>query len=75
MAIRVDYLLEDDLDGSVSPDVATVMFGLDGATYAIDLTAANADRLRQRLATFIDAARQIGSGVHTEGGVSDRPAC
>jgi hypothetical protein len=74
MAIRVDFLLTDDLDGTVSPDVTTVTFGLDGLTYTIDLTVANAARLRRQLATFIGAARQVGRRVHLEGPVRGRPA-
>jgi hypothetical protein len=59
MAVRVDFQLTDDLDGTVSPDVDTVIFGLDGVMYRIDLTAANAARLRRRMADFIDAARRV----------------
>jgi hypothetical protein len=36
-----------------------VVFGLDGQMYKIDLTPANADRLRRRLADFVDAARRV----------------
>jgi hypothetical protein len=60
MAIRVTFSLADDLDGTVSRDVDTVSFGLDGLDYAIDLNAANAARLRGQLAEYIAAARQVG---------------
>ena len=72
MAIRVDFLLKDDLDSTVSQDVTTVTFGLDGSVYAIDLTAANAARLRRQLAVFVAAARQVGGG-HGGGHVRSRP--
>jgi len=74
MAIRVDFLLTDDLDGTISPDVTTVTFGLDGLTYTIDLTVANAARLRRQLAMFIGVARQVGRPVHPEGPLRGRPA-
>jgi hypothetical protein len=73
MAIRVDFLLKDDLDGTVSPDVSTVMFGLDGSIYAIDLTVANAARLRRHLAAFVEAARRIGLSTHSHDKVRGRP--
>ena len=48
----------DDLDGSEG-EVNTVAFGLDGADYEIDLTAANADRLREKLARYVDAGTRV----------------
>jgi hypothetical protein len=44
MARTVSTVITDDIDGS--PGAATVSFGLDGASYEIDLTAANKARLR-----------------------------
>jgi hypothetical protein len=46
--------LVDDLDGSAE-DVSPVSFSLDRKDYEIDLSAANAARLRARLAKFVDA--------------------
>ncbi|ALG08778.1 Lsr2 dimerization domain-containing protein [Kibdelosporangium phytohabitans] len=63
MAIRVRFLLIDDIDGTASPDVHRVTFALDGATYEIDLTSANAAELRSRLASYIRVARQKGRVV------------
>ncbi|RSM79454.1 Lsr2 family protein [Kibdelosporangium aridum] len=60
MAIRVRFLLIDDMDGTAAPDVHRVTFALDGTSYEIDLTAANAARLRTRLAAYVHAARQTG---------------
>jgi hypothetical protein len=47
--------LTDDLDGS-DEDVNTVEFTLDGTSFEIDLSAANEQRLREKLARFVDAA-------------------
>jgi hypothetical protein len=60
MAQKVTVQLVDDLDGSQSNDISTVTFGLDGATYEIDLTAANADNLRKALEEFATHARRTG---------------
>lgn len=60
MAQQVIVELVDDLDGSTSEDISTVSFGLDGATYEIDLTEANAQSLRTALEQFVGAARRTG---------------
>ena len=60
MASRTAITLEDDLDGS--PAGETVRFGLGGAEYEIDLSAANAGRFRAQLAPFIEHARKLGRG-------------
>jgi hypothetical protein len=75
MAQKVRTLLIDDLDGSEAE--ATVPFGLDGASYEIDLSAAHAAELRGALASFIAAARKVpragswraGSGAAVGDGV------
>ncbi len=56
MAQRVHVILEDDLDGSGADE--TVMFGLDGASYEIDLSAKNAAKLRDALAKYVGAGRR-----------------
>lgn len=63
MAQKVLVQLVDDLDGTSSHDVTTVLFGLDGVTYEIDLTEANAERLRDSLADYVDSARRVGGRV------------
>lgn len=63
MAQKVTVELVDDLDGTVSDDIGTVTFGLDGAEYEIDLTEDNADRLREILADFVAVARRTGGRV------------
>jgi hypothetical protein len=63
MAQKVLVQLVDDLDGTSSHDVTTVLFGLDGVTYEIDLTEANAERLRESLAEYVESARRVGGRV------------
>ncbi len=58
MAQKVQVILEDDLDGSPAED--TVVFGLDGAEYEIDLSGKNAAALRDALAPYVASARRIG---------------
>ncbi len=58
MAKRVQVVLEDDIDGG--PAEETVSFGLDGVSYEIDLSAANAARLRESLASWVGAATRTG---------------
>jgi len=58
MAQKVHYSLVDDLDGSAADQ--TVKFGLDGAEYQIDLSSANADKLRNLLAPYVGQGRRIG---------------
>jgi hypothetical protein len=58
MAQRVQVLLTDDLDGSEA--AGTLLFGLDGATYEIDLNEANEGKLREALAPYLGAARRTG---------------
>ncbi|MDD7938718.1 Lsr2 family protein [Actinomycetospora lutea] len=58
MAQKVVVSLVDDLDQSEADE--TVEFGLDGATYEIDLSDANASALREKLADFVAHARRSG---------------
>jgi hypothetical protein len=58
MAQKVVVSLVDDLDSSEADE--TVEFGLDGATYEIDLSEANASRLRDALADYVAHARRSG---------------
>lgn len=60
MATRTMITLEDDLDGG--PAEETVRFALGAAEYEIDLSAANAGRLRTHLAPFTEHARKLGRG-------------
>lgn len=65
MAKKVQVILVDDLDGS-SPADETVVFALDGITYEIDLTSANAQKLRDDLATWIGHADRTGGRKSTK---------
>ena len=58
MAKKVVTTLEDDLIGG--PASKTVTFGLEGATYEIDLNDSNAAALRDALSTYIAAGRKVG---------------
>jgi hypothetical protein len=57
MAQRHILELVDDLDGSAAAE--TVVFGLDGREYEIDLSADNAQALRQTLSAYESAGRRI----------------
>jgi hypothetical protein len=50
--------LVDDLDGGQADE--SVAFALDGVEFVIDLSAANAARLRDMLAEFVGHARRTG---------------
>ncbi|MDN5795445.1 MAG: Lsr2 family protein [Intrasporangium sp.] len=65
MAQRVEVILVDDLDGGDAAE--TVTFGLDGVTYEIDLSDANARKLRDALATWAGHARRTGGTKRTGG--------
>lgn len=58
MAQRVNVVLVDDLDGSEAAE--TVNFGLDGASYEIDLSTENATKLREALALYVGHGRRTG---------------
>jgi hypothetical protein len=58
MAQKVQVILTDDLDGSEADE--TVTFALDGVSYEIDLSEANAEALREALAAYAHAARRTG---------------
>jgi len=59
MATFVTTSKIDDLDG-ISPATQTVEFALEDVRYEIDLTDANAAKLRGVLTEFIDHARRVG---------------
>jgi hypothetical protein len=58
MATVTRTYLVDDLDGS-QEDVENVLLALDGTNYEIDLSAANAGKLRDKLARFVAAASPV----------------
>jgi hypothetical protein len=56
MAQRVVVTISDDLDGGQAAE--TIAFGLDGKFYEIDLSSANADKLRTDLLPYVEAGRR-----------------
>lgn len=72
MAQRVQVILEDDYDGT--PADETVLFGLDGAEYEVDLSSENAQGLRDALAPWVAVARKTGGRRKRVGGTAKAPA-
>jgi hypothetical protein len=58
MAQKTVVLLEDDLDGG--PAEGTVTFALDGLSYELDLSSANAAQLRDVFSPYRAAGRRVG---------------
>ncbi|WP_410598065.1 histone-like nucleoid-structuring protein Lsr2 [Amycolatopsis sp. lyj-23] len=58
MAQKVLVEMVDDIDGEVANQ--TVPFSLDGVSYEIDLSDANAAALRDELVRYIEAGRRVG---------------
>lgn len=58
MAQQTILELVDDLDGGQADE--SVAFALDGVEFVIDLSAANAARLRDTLAEYVGHARRTG---------------
>lgn len=56
MAKRVQVIHTDDLDGSEAAE--TIVFSLDGVSYSIDLSTANAEKLRDAFAPYIAAGQR-----------------
>jgi hypothetical protein len=65
VAQKVQVILVDDLDGGSATE--TVAFSLDGATYEIDLSSKNANKLRESFAPYVDAARKSASRTGRRG--------
>ena len=61
--------LVDDLDGTVleSGNGSTIRFALEGRQYEIDLSTANAERLRSALSPFISAGRSVAGSRSSSG--------
>jgi hypothetical protein len=74
MAQKVQVILVDDVDGGEADE--TVSFALDGISYEIDVSAANAEAIREALATWIGHARRVGgrSAGRARPGAKSRPA-
>lgn len=63
MASKVQVVLIDDIDGGTAD--STVSFSLEGTNYEIDLSEANAQRLRGALEPFIAAGRRVTGAKRT----------
>lgn len=72
MAQRTIVILEDDIDHS--PADESVSFALDGVTYSIDLSAANAAKLREQFSYWVGHATRSGGrkSVRRGGGGAKR---
>jgi Lsr2 len=57
MAQKIQTFFIDDLDGSEAE--GTVLFGLDGTQYEIDLSTGHAKELWTALARYIEAGRRV----------------
>lgn len=65
MAQKVDITLVDDLDGGAAAE--TVTWGLDGKSYEIDLSEANAKEFRDGLVDYLSASRRAGANIRPKG--------
>jgi hypothetical protein len=65
MSKSVSVIITDDLDGSGNAE--TVLFGLDGVTYEVDLGKKNRARLEKALGPFIEAGRRVPRGGRRRG--------
>jgi nucleoid-associated protein Lsr2 len=71
MAQIREVRLIDDLDGEAADE--TIEFGIDGKNYEIDLSKANAGKLRDALAAYVASARRSG-GRRSRSAASAGPA-
>lgn len=70
MAKQIIHKLVDDLDGGDADE--TVKFALDGVQYEIDLSRANAQKLREVFAPYIAHGTKVGRGGVVVGGRAAR---
>lgn len=73
MARKEIVLLTDDLEPEFEAD-ETVRFALDGSTYEIDLSEANAIALRETLAPYVAQARRATGTARGRTGRGTRAA-
>lgn len=72
MAQKVQVILVDDLDGGDAEE--SVSFSLDGVSYEIDLSAENAEALREAIAPWVGHARKVGGRGRGRSGGRGRAA-
>lgn len=60
MAQKTIVKTYDDLDGSeIDAEGKSVSFSLEGASYEIDLSSKNVQKLREDLSVYVDKARRV----------------
>ena len=59
MAQKIQTLLTDDLDPELEA-TETIIFGLDSASYEIDLNDEHSSQMRDAIGPFVAAARKVG---------------
>jgi hypothetical protein len=72
MAQRIQVLLVCDLHDDETPGTETIHFGLDGASYEIDVCERHAAELRDGLAGYVGAGRRTGGRGELSPGRSRR---
>lgn len=72
MAQKAIITITDDLDGTTlaEQDAETVSFALDGKSFEIDLSLANARGLRAALLPYTDAGRKIAKRTSRKTGAT-----
>lgn len=58
MARKTQVIITDDITGELADE--TVVFGLDGVQYSIDLTSEHAAELRASLEKWVASAERVG---------------
>jgi hypothetical protein len=71
MAKKTVVTLTDDIDGSEGAE--TVEFGIDGFLYSIDLSAAHAEELRDRLTAYREFGTALGK-LQSRSGSANLPS-
>jgi hypothetical protein len=71
MAQKVQVVLVDDVDGGEADE--TVRFALDGVSYEIDVSADNAEALREAISPWIGHARRTGGRAVSRGRAAAAP--
>lgn len=59
MAKREVFEVTDDLDGEVLEEYDTITYTIDGRTYEIDLSVANAEAMRAVFQEYVDHSRPV----------------
>jgi hypothetical protein len=72
VAQKVQVVLVDDVDGGKATE--TVSFALDGTSYEIDLSTANASKFRDALGAWVGVARKAGRGRRAAAAAAPRVA-